>query len=168
MALKILTHVVCVKIMLLIYENIFKHWKHYRQYQSICSLSVHTFGKHVNTLSNNKLTLQMFVLHSVHVLDWSVSWLPMQILDFGLARSTDAEMTGYVVTRWYRAPEVILNWMHYTQTGKTIISVLHFISVLSWPVTFCCLSCENISTPVRGISFFKRWLVWYFMGQQFF
>uniref|UniRef100_A0A672RVZ9 Mitogen-activated protein kinase 12b n=1 Tax=Sinocyclocheilus grahami TaxID=75366 RepID=A0A672RVZ9_SINGR len=22
-----------------------------------------------------------------------------------------------VVTRWYRAPEVILNWMHYSQTG---------------------------------------------------
>ncbi|TKS77148.1 Mitogen-activated protein kinase 13 [Collichthys lucidus] len=28
----------------------------------------------------------------------------LRILDFGLARSTDAEMTGYVVTRWYRAP----------------------------------------------------------------
>ncbi|XP_061617448.1 uncharacterized protein LOC133471680 isoform X1 [Phyllopteryx taeniolatus] len=41
---------------------------------------------------------------------------PLQILDFGLARQADAEMTGYVVTRWYRAPEVILNWMHYTQT----------------------------------------------------
>ena len=42
----------------------------------------------------------------------------LQILDFGLARQTDSEMTGYVVTRWYRAPEVILNWMHYTQTGN--------------------------------------------------
>ncbi|XP_032444710.1 mitogen-activated protein kinase 12b isoform X2 [Xiphophorus hellerii] len=41
----------------------------------------------------------------------------LKILDFGLARQADAEMTGYVVTRWYRAPEVILNWMHYTQTG---------------------------------------------------
>ncbi|KAM5250616.1 mitogen-activated protein kinase 12 isoform 2-T2 [Hipposideros larvatus] len=41
-------------------------------------------------------------------------WL--QILDFGLARQADSEMTGYVMTRWYRAPEVILNWMHYTQT----------------------------------------------------
>lgn len=41
----------------------------------------------------------------------------MQILDFGLARQADSEMTGYVVTRWYRAPEVILNWMHYSQTG---------------------------------------------------
>ncbi|XP_048355199.1 mitogen-activated protein kinase 11 isoform X2 [Sphaerodactylus townsendi] len=40
----------------------------------------------------------------------------LRILDFGLARHTDSEMTGYVVTRWYRAPEVILNWMHYTQT----------------------------------------------------
>uniref|UniRef100_A0A3P8SWG5 mitogen-activated protein kinase n=1 Tax=Amphiprion percula TaxID=161767 RepID=A0A3P8SWG5_AMPPE len=38
------------------------------------------------------------------------------ILDFGLARQADSEMTGYVVTRWYRAPEVILSWMHYTQT----------------------------------------------------
>lgn len=27
-------------------------------------------------------------------------------------------MTGYVVTRWYRAPEVIFNWMHYSQTGS--------------------------------------------------
>uniref|UniRef100_A0A3Q2CYB4 Mitogen-activated protein kinase 12b n=1 Tax=Cyprinodon variegatus TaxID=28743 RepID=A0A3Q2CYB4_CYPVA len=42
----------------------------------------------------------------------------LKILDFGLARQADAEMTGYVVTRWYRAPEVILNWMHYTQTAS--------------------------------------------------
>ncbi|XP_063282823.1 mitogen-activated protein kinase 12-like [Pelobates fuscus] len=40
----------------------------------------------------------------------------VKILDFGLARQTEPEMTGYVVTRWYRAPEVILNWMHYNQT----------------------------------------------------
>ncbi|NXT10907.1 MK11 kinase, partial [Prunella fulvescens] len=38
------------------------------------------------------------------------------ILDFGLARQTDDEMTGYVATRWYRAPEIMLNWMHYNQT----------------------------------------------------
>ncbi|TKS77081.1 Mitogen-activated protein kinase 14A [Collichthys lucidus] len=41
----------------------------------------------------------------------------LQILDFGLARQTESEMTGYVVTRWYRAPEIIFNWMHYSQTG---------------------------------------------------
>jgi len=40
----------------------------------------------------------------------------LKILDFGLARQTEAEMTGYVATRWYRAPEIMLNWMHYTQT----------------------------------------------------
>jgi len=26
-------------------------------------------------------------------------------------------MTGYVATRWYRAPEIMLNWMHYNQNG---------------------------------------------------
>lgn len=50
----------------------------------------------------------------IYILDFML-W---QILDFGLARQTDSEMTGYVVTRWYRAPEVILSWMHYTQTGN--------------------------------------------------
>lgn len=40
----------------------------------------------------------------------------LKILDFGLARPTDSEMTGYVATRWYRAPEIMLNWMHYKQT----------------------------------------------------
>ncbi|MEE6492887.1 hypothetical protein FKM82_016661 [Ascaphus truei] len=40
----------------------------------------------------------------------------LKILDFGLARLTDEEMTGYVATRWYRAPEIMLNWMHYNQT----------------------------------------------------
>lgn len=40
----------------------------------------------------------------------------LKILDFGLARHTDEQMTGYVATRWYRAPEIMLNWMHYTQT----------------------------------------------------
>ncbi|XP_065185369.1 mitogen-activated protein kinase 14B-like [Sycon ciliatum] len=39
----------------------------------------------------------------------------LKILDFGLARQTDLEMTGYVATRWYRAPEIMLNWMHYTE-----------------------------------------------------
>ncbi|XP_045691078.1 mitogen-activated protein kinase 11 isoform X5 [Phyllostomus hastatus] len=28
----------------------------------------------------------------------------------------EEEMTGYVATRWYRAPEIMLNWMHYNQT----------------------------------------------------
>ena len=26
-------------------------------------------------------------------------------------------MTGYVATRWYRAPEIMLNWMQYNNKG---------------------------------------------------
>ena len=44
----------------------------------------------------------------------------LKILDFGLARPTENEMTGYVATRWYRAPEIMLNWMHYHQTGTQL------------------------------------------------
>ncbi|VDP91742.1 unnamed protein product [Echinostoma caproni] len=40
----------------------------------------------------------------------------LKILDFGLARRKDEEMTGYVTTRWYRAPEIMLNWMHYNES----------------------------------------------------
>ena len=38
----------------------------------------------------------------------------LRILDFGLARELSEQMTGYVCTRWYRAPEVMLNWSHYS------------------------------------------------------
>ena len=44
-------------------------------------------------------------------------WVWSQILDFGLARATDNEMTGYVATRYWRAPEIMLNWMHYDIQG---------------------------------------------------
>lgn len=40
----------------------------------------------------------------------------LKILDFGLARQEDDTMTGYVATRWYRAPEIMLNWMHYNSS----------------------------------------------------
>ncbi|XP_067134891.1 mitogen-activated protein kinase 14-like isoform X1 [Centruroides vittatus] len=40
----------------------------------------------------------------------------LKILDFGLARPAEIKMTGYVTTRWYRAPEVMLNWQHYNHT----------------------------------------------------
>jgi len=41
----------------------------------------------------------------------------LKICDFGLARGYEestSTLTEYVVTRWYRAPEVILNASHYT------------------------------------------------------
>jgi len=39
----------------------------------------------------------------------------LKICDFGLARIVDPDMThtGYVSTRYYRAPEVMLFWQHY-------------------------------------------------------
>jgi p38 MAP kinase len=39
----------------------------------------------------------------------------IRLLDFGLARAKAEIMTGYVTTRHCRAPEIMLNWMHYTQ-----------------------------------------------------
>ena len=55
----------------------------------------------------------------------------LRLLDFGLARATNQEMTGYVVTRHWRAPEVILNWRHYDQKG--VINILHVQMYLFLP-----------------------------------
>jgi len=37
----------------------------------------------------------------------------LKICDFGLARIQEAQMTGYVSTRYYRAPEIMLTWQKY-------------------------------------------------------
>ena len=55
-----------------------------------------------------------------------------QILDFGLARATDNEMTGYVATRYWRAPEIMLNWMHYNKQGAHTYSGIRCIYPLSF------------------------------------
>ncbi|KAG0712275.1 Mitogen-activated protein kinase p38b [Chionoecetes opilio] len=63
----------------------------------------------------------------------------LKILDFGLARPTESEMTGYVATRWYRAPEIMLNWMHYNQTAVCLCSSTEVLACC------CCLALsENI------------------------
>merc|ERR1711894_176726 len=76
----------------------------------------------------------------------------LKILDFGLARHECDEMTGYVATRWYRAPEIMLNWMHYNQTvdlwsvgcimaemltGKTLFPGTDHIDQLTRILTLC-------------------------------
>merc|ERR1711978_720721 len=76
----------------------------------------------------------------------------LKILDFGLARPTENEMTGYVATRWYRAPEIMLNWMHYNHTvdlwsvgcimaemltGKTLFPGTDHIDQLTRILTLC-------------------------------
>ncbi|KAJ5629045.1 MAP kinase SakA [Penicillium lividum] len=37
----------------------------------------------------------------------------LKICDFGLARTLKLSMTGYVTTRYYRAPETMLTWQNY-------------------------------------------------------
>ncbi|KAI8914423.1 kinase-like domain-containing protein [Gorgonomyces haynaldii] len=37
----------------------------------------------------------------------------LRICDFGLARVKESLMTGYVATRYYRAPEIMLTWQRY-------------------------------------------------------
>jgi len=44
-------------------------------------------------------------------------------LDFGLGRPMGDQMTGYVMTRYWRAPEIMLNWMHYGQKGGMCVCV---------------------------------------------
>ncbi|KAJ5142881.1 uncharacterized protein N7515_001668 [Penicillium bovifimosum] len=39
----------------------------------------------------------------------------LRICDFGLARIQELHMTGYVSTRYYRAPEIMLTWRKYTE-----------------------------------------------------
>uniref|UniRef100_A0A8C6Q8G1 mitogen-activated protein kinase n=1 Tax=Nothobranchius furzeri TaxID=105023 RepID=A0A8C6Q8G1_NOTFU len=60
----------------------------------------------------------------------------LKILDFGLARQTESEMTGYVVTRWYRAPEIIFNWMHYSQTVDVWSSACILAEMITGHVLF--------------------------------
>ncbi|CAD5110968.1 unnamed protein product [Dimorphilus gyrociliatus] len=42
--------------------------------------------------------------------------LEVKLLDFGLSRTASDVMSGYVITRPYRAPEVICSWTHYKAT----------------------------------------------------
>ena len=58
--------------------------------QSLC----YTTGSYVHMLTHRKQQLNKTVI----------------------LRPTENEMTGYVATRWYRAPEIMLNWMHYNHT----------------------------------------------------
>ena len=84
-----------------------------------------------------------------------------QILDFGLARATDNEMTGYVATRYWRAPEIMLNWMHYGQQGglpstfrvhSSLIPRAGFAFYMTY-IHLCQSPVMNIISPCISITF---------------
>jgi len=56
-------------------------------------------------------------------------------------------MTGYVATRWYRAPEIMLNWMHYRQTGMFVNHGSH--------ASLKVLESSRIPPPSRAWKFWK-------------
>merc|ERR1712223_808255 len=104
----------------------------------------------------------------------------LKILDFGLARPTENEMTGYVATRWYRAPEIMLNWMHYHQTvdmwsvgcimaemltGRTLFPGTDHIDQLTRILTLCGtpneetlskITSEEARNYIRSLNFMPR------------
>jgi hypothetical protein len=61
----------------------------------------------------------------------------LKICDFGLSRAIlesqkkSVELTDYVTTRWYRAPELLLSWPDYTTSGKTEFHILKIIKILN-------------------------------------
>lgn len=63
----------------------------------------------------------------------------LKILDFGLARTaaTGLLMTPYVVTRYYRAPEVILG-MGYQANGEWLRGSSFWRT--SWVLLSCCMA----------------------------
>ena len=58
----------------------------------------------------------------------------LKIADFGLARTTSETdfMTEYVVTRWYRAPELLLNCSEYTAAIDIWSVGCIFMEILKW------------------------------------
>ncbi|XP_075251211.1 mitogen-activated protein kinase pmk-1-like [Convolutriloba macropyga] len=90
----------------------------------------------------------------------------LKIIDYGLSRSISADLTGYVVTRYYRAPEVMYNFEHYDEkvdmwsvgcifaemlTGETLFPAEDHVDLLNRIVTLCGKpSAEEISDYISN------------------
>lgn len=70
----------------------------------------------------------------------------LRILDFGLARLINENMSRYVVTRWYRAPELIADWMNYNDT----VDIWSVACILVEMKTRRTLFCANNAIQVLG------------------
>lgn len=65
-----------------------------------------------NILVNENCDLKVRQVHHI-IMGYLMMSSLLQICDFGLARIQDPQMTGYVSTRYYRAPEIMLTWQKY-------------------------------------------------------
>jgi len=89
----------------------------------------------------------------------------IQILDFGLARHVDSYMSGYVMARWYRAPEIILRWMRYNEkadiwslgcifsemmTGKPLFPVDCWQKLLDEIINLCGTPSDSFIDKIEG------------------
>ena len=72
-------------------------------------------------------------------------------------------MTGYVTVRWYRAPEIMLNWMHYDNAGQ-----LPFLNLTHWDLskiaTCLRMTFSNAFSWIILIVFQFKWLWWQWVG----
>ena len=68
----------------------------------------------------------------------------LKICDLGLARNISNELTDYVVTRWYRAPELILMYTEYTYTIDIWSLGCIFAELLNGKPLFPGKDCKNI------------------------
>ena len=128
---------------ILIGDDNFVHLWRNQHLCSTCDLAVVLFHKSIFSPTYIVIAFSGTIWTRL-VPPWCIFLLMVfQILDFGLARQADDSMTGYVATRWYRAPEIMLNWMHYNQTGTWSDGSLLFslsipaYSVLPLPRFYC-------------------------------
>lgn len=86
-----------------------------------------------NLLVNSNCDLKVDATSMRRQCGHSSSHSRSQICDFGLARVDDpsntdrAVMSNYIATRWYRAPEVLLNRKRYTKAGAMLLMDCHAV-----------------------------------------
>lgn len=59
----------------------------------------------------------------------------LKVCDLGLARDTESgcrELTEYVVTRWYRAPEIMLACQEYSKVDNSVLLFFNIVFLFSF------------------------------------
>eukprot|EP00762_Andalucia_godoyi_P002981 ANDGO_04175.mRNA.1 Extracellular signal-regulated kinase 1 len=125
-------------------------------------------------------------MHSAHVLHRDLKPgnvlvnkdCTLKVCDLGLARgvepgSSDADLTEYVVTRWYRAPELLLQSRHYSSTidvwsagcimaelfnRKPLFPGRDYLDQLNRILAVCGSPSEDILRKMEASEQAKRWL----------